>query len=687
MNRKLTSGRPSPKKILGLALITILAVVSANATIHGLRLWSGSASCSILTLLYVFIYTRALNETSKYCKIGILVFSLVFSLACVQGSLLRINGETYTGLVKENYMGYFGFRDAADIVILTFTTYYVIRLSLPWLQKIGEFLRLKRPEGPGQLHSKTGTAEEIPNEPDTSRQRRNRLFSKKWKHQNAAKTRSFLYRHRSMLLPMTGILLCWLPYFIAYYPGFILGDSCSSIRQALGLEEFSNHYPVMYTLYIRLCLSIGEFFGSLTLGCAVYSLIQMVFLAYALARMIQWLWKRGLPWQLCMLLTVYFGFTAFFAQVSIAMWKDPVFSAAILLWTLLLLDHVRLRKTGDTGKPSRHFRLHLRFFLKNTGLVLLICFSRNNGIYIALFCTVVFFLVMLFSGKRRKLFDGLKEAIACTMLVILFCELITGPVYEAAGVKPVENVERVGVMMNQMARTVALSGKMSKEDKTFMNRLLPLKKYKKAYRPCVVDLLKWDDDFDGDYLNEHMDEFYTTWFSMALKNPRSYFQAWELLTFGYWMPNQWELFYDDTNIIKGNLYDLPSDDKLKDKIHTAYGGKKLKTGLRMIFDSKGTIAGLGFVSWILLFALLITVIRKEWTALIALMPSLSLFLTLLLASPYYYWQRYGLAEYFLFPIYLYIIFCFVGKTRTAQDHPATVIREKNREFEKKTQTT
>ena len=662
MSNHLKGKSPSTNQLIGLTLVTIVALISSIATIYGLRLWPGATSCSVITLLYVFLYTRKMPETTRRCRIWIAVFSIVFSASCIQGALLRVEGEPYTGLVKENYMGYFRFRDALATIILAFSIYCLIRLFLPFLQKAGKRLC----PGLTEEFDFSSFASKAPEETGNNRkkkreeqQRKNSLFSKKWKDRNAAKTRNFLHRHRSMLLPMTVLFLCWIPYFISYYPGFILGDSCSSIRQALGLEEFSNHYPVMYTLFIRLCLRIGNLFGSLTFGCAVYSLIQMFFLAYSLARMIQWLGRRGLPWQLCMLLTVFFSITPFFAQISIAMWKDPVFSAAILLWTLLLLDHIRYREIGPNIPVRRHFRDNLCFLLKNTGLVLLICFSRNNGIYIAAFCTAVFFLVFLFSGKQRKRMAGIKEVIAGTLAVILFYSLITGPVYEAAGVKPVENVERVGVMMNQMARTVALSGKMSKEEKTFMNRLLPLKQYKQAYRPCVVDLLKWDDDFDGDYLNEHMDEFYLTWFSMGLKNPRSYFQAWELLTFGYWMPNQWELFYDSTNIIKGNLHDLPFDEKLNKKIHTVYGGKghQLKAGPRLLFDCKGTIAGLGFVSWILLFALLITVLRKKWIALIALMPSIGLFLTLLLASPYYYWQRYGLAEYYLFPVYIFIILC------------------------------
>ena len=366
MNRHLTGGKPSVEKATGLALVTAAAVISSIATIYGLRLCQGSTICSLLTLFYVFIYTRKLQVTSKNTKTMMVVFSAVFSAACIQGALLRIEGETYTGLVKENYMGYFQFKDAAAMIVFSFAVYYLVRLVFPHLYSVGEYLGLRKPEGERLLYVRSSEGSGIPKEKGSTGRRRNALFSKKWKAHRTTKTKSFLQRHRSVLLPMTVLFFFWLPYFIAYYPGFILGDSCSSIRQALGLEEFSNHYPVMYTLFIRLCLRIGKYFGSLTFGCAVYSLIQMIFLAYALSRMIQWLGRRGLPWQLCMLLTIFFGITPFFAQVSIAMWKDPVFSAAILLWTLLLLDHIFFQRIENNEKKMSRFWIDARFLLKNT---------------------------------------------------------------------------------------------------------------------------------------------------------------------------------------------------------------------------------------------------------------------------------------------------------------------------------
>ena len=69
-----------------------------------------------------------------------------------------------------------------------------------------------------------------------------------------------------------------------------------------------------------------------------------------------------------------------------------------------------------------------------------------------------------------------------------------GPVYTKLDLNG-EPVESLGIFLNQMASVVAYDGDMTEEDREYMNGLLPLENYKDTYRPCVVDLLKWDQNF------------------------------------------------------------------------------------------------------------------------------------------------------------------------------------------------
>lgn len=62
------------------------------------------------------------------------------------------------------------------------------------------------------------------------------------------------------------LMLLWSPYLYVYYPGFIFGDSTANIAQALGQQPLTNHHPVAYVLFIRLCLRLGQHLGGLTMG-------------------------------------------------------------------------------------------------------------------------------------------------------------------------------------------------------------------------------------------------------------------------------------------------------------------------------------------------------------------------------------------------------------------------------------
>ena len=84
------------------------------------------------------------------------------------------------------------------------------------------------------------------------------------------------------------MMLLWSPYLYVYYPGFIFGDSTANIAQALGQQPLTNHHPVAYVLFIRLCLRLGQHLGGLTMGLAIYSVIQMGIMALGIGLMVQW---------------------------------------------------------------------------------------------------------------------------------------------------------------------------------------------------------------------------------------------------------------------------------------------------------------------------------------------------------------------------------------------------------------
>ena len=256
-------------------------------------------------LLYYVIKQQKIYRTRVETGI-FLLFATLFSIANVCGVHIVTNGNLYFGLLTENYILPYSYNDLLGVIILTYTSWIFLDYGY---KKICSF----------------------ENNIDTS--------------ENYMKVDL-----RYCLLVSLFIFLSWIPYFLVYYPGFMFPDSLSSIYQALG-APLNNHHPIMYTLFIKVCLNVGMALKDITLGCALYTIIQMSYIAFCLGYMICWMKHRGISSWICNIIMMSFGFMPFIAQNSIAMWKDPIFSATILLWSLHLFDYALSdRKVIDNDK-------------------------------------------------------------------------------------------------------------------------------------------------------------------------------------------------------------------------------------------------------------------------------------------------------------------------------------------------
>lgn len=546
-------------------------------------------------LFYLFVHIRPCQDIQK--RNWLIFYSVVFSAGMITGYHIKTNFNLYNGTRLENYITEYSFKDLWVFFILILVSLLIFQALIQLFGFCASQI---------QLTIQTG------------------IFNKK-----------------KWILVSGILLLLWTPYLLTYYPGIILGDSIGSIHQAIGTASWNNHHPLLYTFFISICLNIGTFIKDVTFGCCIYTVIQMVYIALCLGYFICWLWNKGMPIKAGWVMVAFYGLSPFFACNSIAMWKDPIFSATICVWTLVIFDFVL----------SEGAVFNRNFLIKNLWMIFAVCFVRNNGIYIVCFLELSL-LLTVFIKRKGSLFPKLKKVAANMGIIVFTIYIITGPIYQNLNLNG-EPVESLGIFLNQMASVVSYNGNMSDFDREFMEHLLPLDRYEDTYRPCVVDLLKWDDEFSQDYLNTHIDDFWKTYFSMLVKNPRLYIEAWELNTFGYWAVNYWELNFDRENIKKGNLGDIISSwgtstgivpDNLLDTV--------LKNS-EDIFPLNDASIALAVISWLILFCYIIVFIKGNLYINLALAPSAGLILTLLIGTPYAYWQRYGLAMYYLIPFYIF----------------------------------
>lgn len=449
--------------------------------------------------------------------------------------------------------------------------------------------------------------------------------------------------NRRRLLVFVVLMACYLPYLLAYYPGIILNDTITSISQALDMQSLVNHHPVMYTLFIKWCMNLGEtLLGSRTHGYALYTLSQMIYVSVCLSYIIDWVCRHvQKAFAAAVSTTALFGLFPYFASYSVAGWKDPVFSVSVACLSVMLL--------GDAVHPQE--KPSLRSVFIYFAMLLMVAFSRTNGIGV-IACVLLWQLLCLFIRRLSK--ASLRPHLAmATLASIAVFFVVHGPVFSAMGVTT-DKREVNSLVLQQMARVAALKGDMSERDREFLDDLLPMENYQGTYRPCCVDLFKWDKQFNTAAMERGM---YRHWLSMLLKNPVAYIEAWELNTFGFWTLNVPEINYADWNLSAGVIRNK-LDPQYVQNTYTEYGieMKNLLSNdaVRRFLPTDEWFIPAGWMFWGCVFLFLCMMLSGRWPLLISLIPTFGLLLPLILVTPTCYWIRYAAAAHYLLPVYLWL---------------------------------
>ena len=91
---------------------------------------------------------------------------------------------------------------------------------------------------------------------------------------------SFYRRSLCLLL----ILLCWVPAYLAVFPGNYSSDAPFQLQAFLNRGYLDLHQPAAHTLILAGCFEIGNLvFKSFNVGLGIYCLIQSLLLASSMA--------------------------------------------------------------------------------------------------------------------------------------------------------------------------------------------------------------------------------------------------------------------------------------------------------------------------------------------------------------------------------------------------------------------
>ena len=286
------------------------------------------------------------------------------------------------------------------------------------------------------------------------------------------------------LISFVLLVLSYLPFYLAYYPGICAYDTTIQMGQVVG-GSYNDHHPIAHTLLLKWSTDLGQgVFGDVNTGLALLVLVQMLALAAVFAGGITVLAKRGVKGPVLIGLQLFGMLYPFGGYMSISVCKDVFFTVFLLLQMLALYEMIKCK--------AKFGCCDVLFVISSVGMQLF----RNNGRYAMLVLMAVLMLAVIVGRVNRRFWC--KTALTCAVALVLGSFCISG-LFKVTGAEQGDRREMLSMPIQQLARCMVYhggvgvsaqdDGTMKPEETALINDFLLNESYKE-YRPDIADPVK-----------------------------------------------------------------------------------------------------------------------------------------------------------------------------------------------------
>lgn len=463
-----------------------------------------------------------------------------------------------------------------------------------------------------------------------------------------------IFEKHAFILPLLIILVSWLPYLVAFYPGVTTGgDTGSQLYMYYGIENkvsnavilrdenvyITNHHPVIHTLLTAACMEIGiNVFNSYYIGMFIYTIIQTIVMILVLSYTFVLFKKIETPGWIRIVALLLYCVISYFPLFAITSGKDTYFSITVLALIIYIFNFAKNNEIINNKKYCILLML----------ITLLTMLLRNDGIY----RSILTFAIIIFLNKKfwKKLLFILAVP-TCVYLVYLHVLL---PFFKISNGSP---AEMLSVPFQQTARVVYVHGynAYDKKDIEIIKRVLPqYDNFKENYNPTLSDPIK-------NYYNKYattndLKNYFKVWFKYLFKYPTDYVQATLNNTYGYFYPDRvHNIGYTEIKGLNDGIFNIKStNDGARSTIYNFHH-----------FINKLPIIGLfysvGFYNLALLVLIGYLLNKKHLKYVIVLIPLLMVLLVNLVSPVNGHW-RYTFPIILSFPLIIGIIY-FIAQSK------------------------
>ncbi len=192
------------------------------------------------------------------------------------------------------------------------------------------------------------------------------------------------------------LLLCWLPCFIADFPGGFRYDAMGELYQIK--NGYNGNYPLLHSVIItRLLPFCFNLTGSYNTGIAVYVTAQMIMISCMYAHIIYTFWKKGINEVILLVLLLYCGFFPVIQIMVVQEVRDVLFSA-LLMYAMFLFYLMAADKETFFSSFIKPLLLGVVFVLA--------LLARNNNAGKAMLFIIVVVSAVIWAINRKQYFRG-----------------------------------------------------------------------------------------------------------------------------------------------------------------------------------------------------------------------------------------------------------------------------------------
>lgn len=320
------------------------------------------------------------------------------------------------------------------------------------------------------------------------------------------------------LLRAAALFACWLPVFLAVYPGFFAYDATDELDEVLTGQYVTRH-PLLHVLMLgKTVTAIHGITGSFNAGIAVYVLMQAAVMALLCGWVLEELKNFGAGRFLRTGAFVFFGFFPVIPMYVLCTSKDMPYTAGMLALIVLLAKMVR-EKERFWHRKSYIIGLFAALFATAV--------FRSNGVGVFLL-TVPVLVWLAGKGMRKKALGTAAAVLAAYLGMQAGLSAVLQP-------ESTNAMEGFTVPIQQLARTWNYSPEIfSQEDRETLFEILP-EEALKLYQPKLSDPVKAG--FQAEAFQKDPGRYARLWLKMALRSPASYLNAWFMTSYGFWYPD------------------------------------------------------------------------------------------------------------------------------------------------------